>query len=119
MSTIIITKTELKQLLEKNSKSEKPAIIIDVREDIEVNETGTVPTAKHAPVKQLMQYMIAPSEDFKEKFGFDKPDKEDTLVFYCKMGGRAKLISEYASSLGYKNVKNYSGGIMDWLNNDK
>jgi len=115
----IITKAEVQQLLEQNSTSEKKAIIIDVREDIEVKETGTVPTANHAPIKQLIPFMLAPPEEFKEKFGFNKPEKDDTLVFYCKMGGRAKAISEYVSSLGYTNVKNYSGGMMDWLKNDK
>lgn len=52
-------------------------------------------------------------DEFKGKFGFEKPDKDDDLVFYCKAGIRAMGGAEQASSLGYKSYC-YSGSWLDW-----
>ena len=43
-----------------------------------------------------------PPEDFKDKFGRDKPSENDVVIFYCKMGGRALKAANSAIGLGYK-----------------
>ena len=40
-------------------------------------------------------------DDFKEKYGRDKPTFEDEIIFHCKMGGRAGKAADIAISLGY------------------
>jgi 3-mercaptopyruvate sulfurtransferase SseA len=56
--------------------------------------------------------------DFKLQFGFDKPSKDDELVFYCKAGIRAMSGAEQAASLGYKSFC-YTGSWTDWASHCK
>lgn len=57
--------------------------------------------------------------EFKEKFGRDKPAKEQEVVFHCKMGGRAGKATELAMSLGFTNAKSYKGSFQDWCEKEK
>lgn len=41
-------------------------------------------------------------EEFKEKYGKSKPNKDFPLIFTCLMGGRAARAADIASKLGYK-----------------
>lgn len=54
-------------------------------------------------------------DEFKAKYGRDKPKEDQEVVFHCKMGGRAGRAAESAKNLGFKNVKNYKGSFNDWL----
>lgn len=40
-------------------------------------------------------------DEFKAKFGRDKPRPENEVIFHCKMGGRAGRASLLAESLGF------------------
>lgn len=57
--------------------------------------------------------------EFKEKYGCNKPTSDQEVVFHCKMGGRAGRAAETATSLGFKNVKNYKGSFNDWLEKER
>lgn len=41
------------------------------------------------------------ADEFKSKFGRDKPTSENEVIFHCKMGGRAARASLVAESLGF------------------
>lgn len=41
------------------------------------------------------------AEDFKERFGREKPTADTELIFSCKMGGRATKAAEVAAGLGF------------------
>ena len=43
----------------------------------------------------------------------DMPDKEATLLSYCRSGRRSKDAAQKLLSLGYQNVYDF-GGIIDW-----
>jgi rhodanese-related sulfurtransferase len=70
-------------------------------------------------VPTLEETLKLSEEDFKARFGRDKPTINDELVFHCRMGGRAQKGADLAFSLGYKNVKNYKGSYFDWLEKEK
>lgn len=40
-------------------------------------------------------------DEFKSKFGREKPKPENEVIFHCKMGGRAARASLVAESLGF------------------
>ena len=41
------------------------------------------------------------------------PDKDQTLLIYCRSGRRSKEASEKLAKLGYTDVREF-GGIIDW-----
>ena len=44
----------------------------------------------------------------------DEIDKNQTVVFYCRIGNRSGMAAEAFSSSGY-DVHNLSGGIVQWI----
>uniref|UniRef100_A0A1B0DMP3 Uncharacterized protein n=1 Tax=Phlebotomus papatasi TaxID=29031 RepID=A0A1B0DMP3_PHLPP len=54
------------------------------------------------------------NEEFKEKYGRDKPAKEQEVIFHCRMGGRAGKATDIATALGFVNAKNYKGSWTEW-----
>lgn len=62
----------------------------------------------------ILEFRIA-DEGFWEPFYEDMPDKDSTeIIIYCKSGSRGILATETLLILGYKNVKNLSGGWKAW-----
>lgn len=47
----------------------------------------------------------------------DKISKDKQLVIHCQSGDRAAIAYSILAQHGYKNVKNYSGGMKEWLAN--
>jgi hydroxyacylglutathione hydrolase len=46
----------------------------------------------------------------------DKVRKDQQVVIHCQAGDRAAIGYSILAKYGYKNVKNYSGGMKDWIN---
>lgn len=44
----------------------------------------------------------------------DEFDKNETVVFYCRIGNRSGMAAEAFSGAGY-DVHNLSGGIVQWI----
>lgn len=62
----------------------------------------------------ILEFQIS-DEGFWEPLFEDMPDKDSTeIVICCKSGARGVLASETLLILGYKNVKNLTGGYMAW-----
>lgn len=53
-------------------------------------------------------------EDFEKRFGFQKFDKNDTVIFYCRSGKRSGMAAKVAEQYGYSDVINYEGSWLDW-----
>lgn len=53
-------------------------------------------------------------DEFKARFGRDKPTNDTEIIFSCKLGGRALKAAEVATELGYKNCKLYKGSWTEW-----
>ena len=88
---------ELKDKLEANEEF----VLIDVREDNERAEfnvggihipVGSIPSA----IEELNKY------------------KDQEVVIYCRSGNRSGQAKVFMEHLGYKNVRNLLGGMLEW-----
>lgn len=89
-------------------------VLVDVREPDEFS-AGHIPGAINVPVKSAPGALGLHEEEFKLRFGFDKPDVEKTLVFYCLAGVRSTMAEELAYTFGYNKRLNYVGSFNNWV----
>ena len=83
-------------------------IILDVREEQELRESGKIKGAIHVP-RGLLEFVFRPEDYVKE------PEKMKILV-YCAAGARAALAAKTLIYIGYKDVFNL-GGFREWVEN--
>lgn len=76
------------------------AFIIDVREDEELFETGTIKGAIHIPM------MMVPNS-------LNKIPKDREIYILCRSGRRSYEVASYLSELGY-DVINLKGGLIEY-----
>lgn len=76
---------------------------LDVRGEKEYR-SGHIPGAINIP-RGLLEFVV----------GDKLPDKDATIVVYCKTGGRSCLASYTLVEMGYKNIKNMDGGWKAWV----
>lgn len=77
------------------------AIILDVRTQPEFDE-------EHIPNAVLL-----PGNEIAQRAEQVLPDKEQTILVYCRSGRRSALAAKELVDLGYTNVYDF-GGILDW-----
>lgn len=85
-------------------------VIIDVREESEVQSHGLIKNAIHIP-RGLIEFKLKP-------YSFDNPvtiDDDTNILVYCAGGYRSALAAKALQDLGFKNVFNI-GGFADWAN---
>jgi adenylyltransferase/sulfurtransferase len=92
-----ISAVELKQRLERGDRLR----IIDVREPNEF-QINRIPGAELIPLGELPRR-------------YAELDPQEELVMQCKMGGRSAKAADFLRSVGFKNVLNLKGGILDWI----
>ncbi|KAL0944227.1 rhodanese-like domain-containing protein [Colletotrichum truncatum] len=98
-------------------KNRNGVVIIDSREPGELEQTGRIPTAINIPVATAPQSFHMSEEDFEDRYGYPRPDKEQELVIYCKAGVRSRALATLAKEAGWKNVGEYPGSWLDWEKN--
>ena len=54
-----------------------------------------------------------PNESIGDDMPEALPDKEATLLIYCRSGRRSKEATEKLLKLGYKSIYEF-GGVIDW-----
>ena len=57
--------------------------------------------------------VLVPNESIGSEMPEALPDKEATLLIYCRSGRRSKQAAEKLLELGYQNVYDF-GGVIDW-----
>ena len=87
-----ITENEATELISNN------AVIIDVRGNIEY-ESGHIVGAINIPVDNIS------SVDY---------DKDTVIIVYCASGVRSANAANALIDLGYTNVYNLDGGLINW-----
>ncbi|KAJ1841542.1 hypothetical protein LPJ73_006083 [Coemansia sp. RSA 2703] len=102
---------ELRQLIHGVGKS--PYTLIDVREPDEVAQ-GKVPTATNIPLGEVATAFSLPNDQFKSKYGIDKPSPSVETIFYCRSGKRSQSAIDQVEKINPNLViRNYRGS---WLN---
>ena len=76
-------------------------VLIDVREVYERAEFNV--GGQHIPLGTLPSNM----EDLEEY-------KDKEIVLYCRSGNRSGQAKAFMEQLGYKNVRNLIGGMLEW-----
>ena len=76
-------------------------VVVDVRTR-EEHESGHIENA-----------VLVPNESIGSEMPEALPDKEATLLIYCRSGRRSKEAAQKLLSLGYQNVYDF-GGVIDW-----
>ncbi|KAL3804521.1 hypothetical protein HJC23_002560 [Cyclotella cryptica] len=115
-----IDKSELTKIIEDTAakgRGKTGYVIIDVRNPDEVAQTGKFnKVVQNLPLPSISDGAFALSGDtFKDKFGFEKPGLEETIVLHCKGGIRSAKAVKMAQTAGYAKILDYSGGANDWF----
>ena len=92
-----ITQEEAKEMMDTQE-----VIILDVREQDEY-DSGHIPAAVLLPVGTIDETTAAEVI----------PDKDSTVLVYCRSGNRSKTASSTLAELGYTNIYEF-GGINTW-----
>ncbi|XP_053330873.1 thiosulfate:glutathione sulfurtransferase [Spea bombifrons] len=109
MSAGNISCEELKKLQECGT-----AQVFDVRNPEEV-ERGKIPGAVNIPVAEFEKAFQLDPEIFEKTYKVQKPREEaENFVVHCQMGRRGAQAAQIAASLGYKRVRNLTGGYKEW-----
>lgn len=92
-----ITAVQAKQIMDKQTD----IYILDVREEDELYE-GYIDNSILIPLDLV-------AETAEEKM----PDKDKTVLVYCRSGKRSREAADILDEMGYKTVYDF-GGILDW-----
>jgi len=83
-------------------------LLLDVREPEEF-DSGYLRKEKHLTIPRGKLEFVAIKKIF-EQYGHDVP-----IVTYCFKGPRGLLAAEQLKKMGFSNVKNLNGGLVNWL----
>ncbi|KAF2658227.1 Rhodanese-like protein [Lophiostoma macrostomum CBS 122681] len=89
-------------------------MLIDVREPHEHSQ-NSIPTSFNIPITSSPDALLLPADEFRDRFGFQKPPLQHPLVFFCKAGVRSSAAAQIARQGGYENVGEYRGSWNDWV----
>lgn len=92
-----ITQVDAKEMMDTQE-----VIILDVREQAEY-DSGHIPGAVLLPVGTIDETTAAEVI----------PEKDSTVLVYCRSGNRSKTASSTLAELGYTNIYEF-GGINTW-----
>ncbi|MEO7524008.1 MAG: rhodanese-like domain-containing protein [Ferruginibacter sp.] len=93
-----ITSAELKSRLDAN----EPVALIDVREPAEHAEFNIGGTL--LPLGQIMSMQLDAIDNL----------KTEEVICYCRSGNRSMQACMMLETFGFTNVKNLSGGMLEW-----
>lgn len=83
--------------------NQRKAVMVDIRDDVFVNNSGVVPNAKRVAIK-----------DLKEKANTLAKTKETPLIVLCQTGARAGAAATVLKAAGYTDVFVLDGGLSAW-----
>lgn len=76
-------------------------VLVDVREPDEYAD------------EHIEDALLIPHEEIREWAETELPNKEQTILVYCRSGRRSALAAQILTDLGYTDVRDF-GGIIDW-----
>lgn len=94
----------------------KGVVLVDVRSRAELELVGRVPLAKH--IEWASYPGMVPNPDFAAQLQ-TQVDKNSTVIFMCRTGGRSHNAALLAQQLGYGNAYNMLEGFEGEANEFK
>lgn len=95
-----LTVTELANWLAQTDVQRPPPILLDVREDWEI-QTCALPGIQHMPMRSV------PTRA-------SELDEDANIVCICHHGMRSLQVANWLTSQGFANVHNLTGGMDAW-----
>lgn len=86
------------------------ALLLDVRDMVELQQSGRATGAHHIP-RGMLEFRA----DETLKSHDPELRKDRAIILYCAAGGRAGLAGKLLKDMGYDEVYNL-GGLADWVN---
>lgn len=84
-------------------KTENPPVILDVREDYELEHS------------RLDPHVLIPLSDLPDRFTELDPGKP--VVVICRTGNRSGTATKFLLAQGFASVRNLVGGMNEWVEN--
>ena len=82
---------------------------VDIRETVEVQNSGTIKGAVHAP-RGFLEFIADPASPMhKPEFSSGKG-----LILFCASGGRSTLAARTLMDMGFTKVAHIAGGFAAW-----
>jgi rhodanese-related sulfurtransferase len=92
------------------AREENRAVVVDLRDIRELQKTGRIPGAVHAP-RGMLEFWVDPeNEYYREVFG----QNDKTYLFICAAAWRSALATKAVQDMGMKNVAHIEGGFTAW-----
>ncbi len=88
----------------QNALSNDEYVLLDLREDTEINRDGQLKNSIHVPFSKVSDYLIKEKENLNNK----------KVLMYCAVGHRSTLAVQISKSYDYKNTFHLMGGIKNW-----
>jgi rhodanese-related sulfurtransferase len=86
-------------------KAQPETVVLDVRTPAEVDYSGHIAAPHFVNITRgLLEFRIEAAV----------PDKKTPIVVYCGVSQRSPLAADTLLKLGYRNVKNYRDGFVNW-----
>ena len=102
-----ISPSEALQLSKENKCN-----LIDIRDTIELQSSGTIENSFHIP-RGMLEFSIHPESPFFKNENLD-PNKE--IVLFCAAGGRSALAAKTLKQMGFEKVSHIDGGFSLMVN---
>lgn len=87
-------------------KGGEDIVLLDVR-TLEEHQTIHIENSLLLPVQELSQQTL-------NEIGLGEEAKDKEIIIYCRSGNRSQTAYNIMESLGYKNIKSVSGGMIHW-----
>jgi sulfur dioxygenase len=81
-------------------------LLVDLREDDEIAQVGTIPNSLSLPLRKMEKAI----KDLEHPI-----NHADNVVFFCAHGERSALAIKLSQELGFENAKHLAGGMAAWL----
>jgi rhodanese-related sulfurtransferase len=88
-----------------NKMLSEGTLVLDVREPQE-HEAGHIANDHHIP-RGILEFKIGQHPEFQ--------NKQDSIIVYCKTGGRSALATATLQQFGFSNVYSLAGGFDEWV----
>ncbi len=89
---------------------EEGALLVDLREAVELDAEGTIPGAHHTP-RGLLEFMVDPASAWHDP-AFADPRRP--YVLFCGIGWRSALAARTLQEMGFSSVSHLGGGFAAW-----
>ena len=87
--------------------SENKCNLIDIRDEVELQNIGSIENAFHIP-RGLLEFSIHPESSFVQN---NQIDLNKETVLFCAAGGRSALAAKTLKEMGFNNVSHVEGGF--------